>query len=559
MSPFSSIRNLPVILLIALMIITTGFGLAAGTSGSSPRDNHPPVHAAINDFNLENASAAPDRQIMQVIDNKLYSWYEYIDYMNQVKSIYLLEPYEKALSSAEAIELLNSSRQWEEQVLILPPEEISPSTRRQEDLDEKAAYYERAATSGAEESLPVLKLEGMEDRRSPVTAELALTYPYNNIGFLNVTFPDNFMRSTAFLIGPNLALTNAHNIYSPELGGWYESIDFSLAQYENEWPHTTKPYSTRRPVHVETNEKFFHYENEEDRDMAIKYDYAVLFFEKPYSEINTFMPVEFNHIPDRVQVIGYPGYVRNIKTNGLWKSEGKLIDYNEYCLYYDAYTSGGNSGSPVLVYRPQAETYRIVAIHAFASPGYFSGGPHFNVKNQPVIEKWLQTASGHIKKDTAASITLNQSSLVMKKGEREALVATTNPEYLQEMQLTWSSSNPEVAEVTADGIITALSEGETVITLSLNSKNLTARCKVLVEAAPEERSSGRAGRSGLGDLNDDGVVNVLDVILVLQHILEIKELDAAAAPRADVNGDDKVDIQDAALIMRYALGLIENY
>ncbi len=563
-----STRITAIIFLLAFFLTLFGAGTITGASDSSlHRAGGYPEQQNLVDCRLQTNRSTPTRQVMQVINNEIHIWNEYLDPFKQYKCFYLLEPYQKALTAGEAAKLLAASKKWEQQALSLPLPEAKRSPRHRNSIfvNHEGVYSNSTVyPANKTDNNLVLQQEGMEDHRTPVDNKYSLTFPYNTIGFLNVDFPNNYMRSTAFLVGPNLALTNAHNIYSPEIGGWYKRIDFSLAQYEKDGPQTIKPYSSRTPVHVETNEKFYHYENEGDRDMAVQYDYAALFFEETFSEINTYMPIEFSHIPDRVAVIGYPGYVRDIKTNGLWKSEGSLIDYNEYCLYYDAYTSGGNSGSPVIVHREQADTYRIVAIHAFASPGYFSGGPHFNEKNQPIIEKWLRTASEHIN-SSMTSISLNKDSLSMIKGEQEALVVTTTPEHLSEVKFTWSSSNPDIAEVSADGIITALKEGQTLITVSTKNGSLKTGCKVIVEAAPEQESSEEKQPEeevvevDLGDLNGDQVINVLDVILLLQHLLEINELDAETRQKADVNADGHIDILDATLIMQYALGIIDQF
>lgn len=62
-----------------------------------------------------------------------------------------------------------------------------------------------------------------------------------------------------------------------------------------------------------------------------------------------------------------------------------------------------------------------------------------------------------------------------------------------------------------------------------------------------------------GDVNDDGAIDVRDVVLVMQHILELKELSGDQLEAADVNMDGKVDVRDAILIMKYTLGLIEEF
>jgi len=64
-----------------------------------------------------------------------------------------------------------------------------------------------------------------------------------------------------------------------------------------------------------------------------------------------------------------------------------------------------------------------------------------------------------------------------------------------------------------------------------------------------------------GDINGDGKINVLDVVLVLQHVLEIDDppLTEAQKKAADVNHDGLINVLDVTLIMQKALGLIDDF
>ncbi len=63
----------------------------------------------------------------------------------------------------------------------------------------------------------------------------------------------------------------------------------------------------------------------------------------------------------------------------------------------------------------------------------------------------------------------------------------------------------------------------------------------------------------LGDLLGNGLIDIRDVTLVLQHVLKIKELEFEMLPPADVNEDGLIDVRDAALMMRYILGFIDSF
>ncbi len=71
-------------------------------------------------------------------------------------------------------------------------------------------------------------------------------------------------------------------------------------------------------------------------------------------------------------------------------------------------------------------------------------------------------------------------------------------------------------------------------------------------------SSSAALAAMMGDVNDDGRVNVEDVILVQKHILS-PSLTTAQQAVADVNGDGVINVRDATLIMQYSLGLITEF
>ena len=55
----------------------------------------------------------------------------------------------------------------------------------------------------------------------------------------------------------------------------------------------------------------------------------------------------------------------------------------------------------------------------------------------------------------------------------------------------------------------------------------------------------------LGDVNNDGRINVQDVTLVMKHILGLETLTIEQQEAADVNGDGVIDVQDATLLMQY--------
>lgn len=58
----------------------------------------------------------------------------------------------------------------------------------------------------------------------------------------------------------------------------------------------------------------------------------------------------------------------------------------------------------------------------------------------------------------------------------------------------------------------------------------------------------------LGDVNEDGEIDVYDASLILQHTVSLK--DYTGNPAADVDTNGEIDVYDASLILQYTVGLI---
>ncbi|EOE0255772.1 Ig domain-containing protein [Enterobacter hormaechei] len=77
-------------------------------------------------------------------------------------------------------------------------------------------------------------------------------------------------------------------------------------------------------------------------------------------------------------------------------------------------------------------------------------------------------------------VTLNETKLDLDAGETAQLVAEVTPADATYKQVTWSSSNEEVAKVSADGLVTAMAGagGTTIITCTTVDGGKTATCEV---------------------------------------------------------------------------------
>ena len=85
-----------------------------------------------------------------------------------------------------------------------------------------------------------------------------------------------------------------------------------------------------------------------------------------------------------------------------------------------------------------------------------------------------------IVKSAVTGVTLSETKLDLNAGETAQLVAEVTPADAINKQVIWSSSNEEVAKVSADGLVTAMAGvgGTTIITCTTVDGGKTATCEV---------------------------------------------------------------------------------
>ena len=78
------------------------------------------------------------------------------------------------------------------------------------------------------------------------------------------------------------------------------------------------------------------------------------------------------------------------------------------------------------------------------------------------------------------SVTLEPTELRLNEGETHTLTATVLPEDATDKGIKWSSADTDIATVDGTGLVTAVSAGETTITVTTDDGGKTATCMVTV-------------------------------------------------------------------------------
>ncbi|NQX67295.1 Ig-like domain-containing protein [Paenibacillus alba] len=134
-------------------------------------------------------------------------------------------------------------------------------------------------------------------------------------------------------------------------------------------------------------------------------------------------------------------------------------------------------------------------------------------------------------------VTLNQSTLHLTRGDSGVLTASVLPANATNPDVTWTTSNANIAAVDANGRVTAAAAGSAIITVTTADGGFTATCIVTVY---EQTSSGRSERStetstgttttannntGIMTITNQQLTNSLNgktVVEIPSHISEIR-------------------------------------
>lgn len=148
-------------------------------------------------------------------------------------------------------------------------------------------------------------------------------------------------------------------------------------------------------------------------------------------------------------------------------------------------------------------------------------------------------------------IALEPASISLGVGESASLSAIPSPLNAADFHLYFSSSDTSVATVAASGanaVVTGVSAGTAIITVTahdnISGNDFTAQAVVTV-----------SGGYLPGDVDMNGTVNVADAIIALRAALGLIELSDIQLAIADMDANGGINVSDALTIMRIALGL----
>ncbi|TFE01501.1 Ig-like domain-containing protein [Jeotgalibacillus salarius] len=129
-----------------------------------------------------------------------------------------------------------------------------------------------------------------------------------------------------------------------------------------------------------------------------------------------------------------------------------------------------------------------------AMGGWFDGGVEPDVDDFPVsmevdyvrVYKDLEPEEEEIPEVPVTGVTLNKSEVELtKEGQTTRLSAAVAPANATNKKVSWSTSDESVAKVSATGVVTAVANGMTEITVTTEDGAQTAKATVTVDIIPQ--------------------------------------------------------------------------
>jgi hypothetical protein len=142
--------------------------------------------------------------------------------------------------------------------------------------------------------------------------------------------------------------------------------------------------------------------------------------------------------------------------------------------------------------------------------------------------------------------SITPSAVTLRAGESQKFTVTPASD------VSWGTTKGTIDQngvYTAPAVIAADTTATVFAFAADDSFNLQATVTLLAEA----------GAVTFGDVNGDKKVNVADATLLLRAAVGLVTLNADQKKAGDVNGDGKLNVSDATLALRFAVGLITKF
>lgn len=257
--------------------------------------------------------------------------------------------------------------------------------------------------------------------------------------------------------------------------------------------------------------------------------------------------VQVINLPSKVTIVGFP---RNIYVGDVYKVEADMEP-----LVID---------ESIMVESSDEQIATITNGNVFTAigEGYIDLVATANLTGKMIWNQMPKTGSKTVEIKACpvpvTGVALDVTSVALStevSGESVTLSASLFPANPTNSRINWSSSDETVATV-VDGVVTPVSTGTAVITVTTVNGAKSAECEVKVNGGVQEPDpEPNPSEVTMGDVNGDGLIDTDDALEVLKYALGMDVVHGFIEEAAYVTDDDVIDTDDALEILKYALGM----
>lgn len=229
-------------------------------------------------------------------------------------------------------------------------------------------------------------------------------YPWCLITFLEIDFPLGTGIGTGWLVGGNKILTAGHCLYSHEHGGWARSIKVTPGNDVDNPEESTSdeaPYGSYEAVALQSTPEWI-------SNAKVELDVGMIHIDHPIGDDLGHFGISVYDESDelngaKIRIAGYPmthhplnaqtGSLSEQKVAGqMWTHSDKIIDIKDGRIFYKLDTTGGQSGSPVVLLGLDALGLVAIGIHNYGFNDYQKQENKATLINEEIwgfIKEWL--------------------------------------------------------------------------------------------------------------------------------------------------------------------------
>lgn len=239
----------------------------------------------------------------------------------------------------------------------------------------------------------------------------------------------------------------------------------------------------------------------------------------------------------------------NIKGSNLMTAGGKIISSNQDCITLTKLerVATGTANENIFAYSDIDGTQNdfVIAKATFKTSNK-SCQANINIEDAKIAftdstKIALNDITKQIRVLNGAEIKINIDNVILRKNETVKLNLYVPAYQINANLVSWKSQNSNIVNVDNTGNIKGVKPGTTTIEATYQGKRFISKVQYI---------------EGIkGDLNRDGKVDLMDVMLALRIQMNLTPSSEYYLETGDINNDGRIELTDVLYILRVQMGI----